>query len=90
MPRLFVDNLPKGVGEEALAALFAQSGRAVVSVSIIADRQTGESHGYAFVDMASDDDAAQAIGALHGHMLRGQRLHVSEARASKKKPGAAR
>lgn len=83
--RLFVDNLPAGVGEEALQALFAQEGRSVVTVSIMANRQTGESHGYAFIDMASSDDASKAVTALNGRLLRGQRLHVSEARPSGRK-----
>ena len=83
--RLFVDNLPVGVGEEALMSLFAQDGRGVVSVSIMADRQSGESHGYAFIDMVSANDARSAIASLHGQLLRGQRLHVSEARASGRK-----
>lgn len=83
--RLFVDNVPVGVGEEALTSLFAQEGRDVLSVAIMSDRQTGESHGYAFIDMASASDAGRAIAALHGRLLRGQRLHVSEARPSGRK-----
>ena len=83
--RLFVDNVPSGVGEEALKALFAQAGREVLHVSIMFDRQTGESHGYAFVEMASAADAALAILALHRSVLRGQRLHVSEARPSRRR-----
>jgi len=88
--RLFVDNLPGGVGEEALRALFAQEGREVLSVSIMFDRQSGESHGYAFVEMASSADAALAIVALHRSVLRGQQLHVSEARPSRRKGPAER
>ncbi len=43
--RLFVDHLPAGVSEEALRALFSQDGRVVLQVSIMSDRQTGDSHG---------------------------------------------
>lgn len=86
--RLFVDNLPPGTTEEALRALFARDGRTVTSVSIMADRQSGESHGYAFVEMASSDDAKSARRALHGHSLGGVRLHVSEARARSDKSKA--
>ena len=68
------------MSEEALSSVFAQQGRTVRSVSIISDRQTGESHGYAFVDMATDEDAAHALAALNGSELRGHKLHVSEAR----------
>jgi RNA recognition motif-containing protein len=78
--RLFVDNLPLGTTEEALHHLFSQAGRIVLKVSIMADRRTGDSHGYAFVEMASQADAARAIAALHDRNLRGHRLHVSAAR----------
>ena len=78
--RLFVDNLPPGTTEEALHALFSRDGRSVLKVAIMIDRQSGDSHGYAFVEMASAADAAQAVLALHGLQLHGQQLHVSEAR----------
>ncbi len=78
--RLFVDNLPAGITEEALRALFSRDGASVLGVSIMSDRQSGEPHGYAFVEMATPADAAQAIRALHGQLLREHRLHVSAAR----------
>ncbi len=78
--RLFVDNLPPGTTEEALRALFARGGRPVLSVSIMTDRQSGESHGYAFVEMGSSAAAAEAVHALNGHALHGAPLHVSTAR----------
>ncbi len=78
--RLFVDNLPPGVTDETLRALFSRNGGVVLTVSIMTDRQTGESHGYAFVEMGSLADAARAIRALHGHRIQGESLHVSEAR----------
>ena len=78
--RLFVDNLPAGITEEALRALFTRDGASVLGVSIMSDRQRDESHGYAFVEMATPADAAQAIRALHGRLLREHRLHVSVAR----------
>jgi len=78
--RLYVDNLPLGMTEQALRRLFSHSGRIVLEVSIMIDRRTGDSHGYAFVEMASPADAARAVAALHGRDLRGQRLHVSVAR----------
>lgn len=78
--RVFVDNLPAGTTEEALRALFGRSGRAVLSVSIMTDRQSGDSHGYAFIEMASPEDAAEAVAALHGATVHGHPLHVSLAR----------
>jgi RNA recognition motif-containing protein len=78
--RLFVDNLAPGSNEDAVRRLFAHDGRSVLTVSIMSDRQTGASHGYAFVEMGTKADAAHAIATLHGSNYRGHRLHVSEAR----------
>ena len=78
--RVFVDNLPPGTTEESLRALFGQRQGAVVQVSIMSDRRSGDSHGYAFVEMASEEDAADVVAALHGHALEGVPLHVSPAR----------
>ncbi len=78
--RVFVDNLPAGTTEEALRALFEGRAGAVVHVSIMTDRRSGDSHGYAFVDMATDDGAARAVATLHGHLIHGVPLHVSPAR----------
>jgi cold-inducible RNA-binding protein len=79
--RLFVENLPPGTAEPALQALFGASGRTVVAVSIMCDRRTGESHNYGFVEMATHEDAEQAVQSLHGLVIRGCTLHVSHARA---------
>jgi RNA recognition motif-containing protein len=78
--RLFVDNLPAGTTEDALRAVFSRDGRIVVNVAIMSDRQTGDSHGYAFVEMATTAHALHAIDQLHGRVWRGLKLHVSEAR----------
>jgi RNA recognition motif-containing protein len=78
--RLFVDNLPLGTTEEALRALFERHGGPVLDVSIMIDRRSGESHGYAFVEMATEEGASAAIVALHEHSIHGARLHVSIAR----------
>lgn len=78
--RLFVDNLPPGTTEEALRALFERNAGAVVNVSIITDRRSGDSHGYAFVEMETDAGAARAVTRVHGHLIHGLPLHVSPAR----------
>lgn len=78
--RLFVDNLRAGTTEEALRALFERYDGAVARVSIMIDRRSGESHGYAFVEMVSEDGAVAAVAALHYHSIHGARLHVSAAR----------
>jgi RNA recognition motif-containing protein len=78
--RLFIDNLHLGTTEEALRALFEGDGRSVLTVSIMSDRQSGDSHGYAFVEMGSAADALHARISLNGRDIHGQRLYVSEAR----------
>lgn len=78
--RLYVDQLPIEMGEDAVRALFSRDGRQVISVSIMTDRRTGQSHGYGFVEMASLEDAERAIEALHGLSVGGRTLHVSAAR----------
>jgi RNA recognition motif-containing protein len=83
--RIFVNNLPFKTTEEELSDLFAEFGK-VNSASIITDRESGRSRGFAFVDMA-DGEAREAIGSLDGYEINGRRINVSEAqeRATKMK-----
>src|SRR5207237_9334755 len=60
--------------------LFGSDGRNVADVAIITDRMTGQPRGFAFVNMATDDDAKRAIEALHGSSFGGRTLTVNEAR----------
>jgi RNA recognition motif-containing protein len=78
--KLYVGNLSYNTTEETLRDAFAADGRQVTEVSIITDRETGKPRGFAFVNMASDDDAKGAIEALDGQMLDGRTLRVNEAR----------
>ncbi|MDD5672730.1 MAG: RNA-binding protein [Chitinivibrionales bacterium] len=73
--KLYVGNLSWGATEEAVRNLFAQYG-AVTSVSIITDRETGRSRGFAFVEMEGADEA---IAALNGKEFDGRALKVNEA-----------
>jgi RNA recognition motif-containing protein len=79
MKNLFVGNLPFGATEDALRDLFSPFGE-VQQVRIMTDRETGKSRGFAFVEMAQDDDAAKAIAALNGKDLNGRALTINEAR----------
>lgn len=83
--KLFVGNLPYETMEQDLEALFAQAGQ-VETVSVMRDRMTGRARGFAFVEMASDDDAQKAIAQLHGHQLGGRALTVNEARPQVARP----
>jgi RNA recognition motif-containing protein len=79
MKNIFVGNLSFGATEDAVRSLFAQYG-AVERVSIITDRDTGQSRGFGFVEMGNNDEANRAIAALDGQELNGRALKVNEAR----------
>ena len=79
MKSIFVGNLDFGVTEDALRSLFEAHG-AVDRVTIMTDRDTGRSRGFAFVEMANSQEADQAIAALNGTNLSGRALNVNEAR----------
>ena len=77
--KLYVGNLSYDTTEDELRAAFGQDGREVTEVNIITDRETGRPRGFAFVTMASEEDAEGAIGAWDGQMLGGRNLRVNEA-----------
>ena len=77
--KLYVGNLAFGVTSKELEDLFGQAG-ICESVAIISDRETGQSRGFAFVEMGSNADAQKAIQQLDGRELQGRALKVNEAR----------
>ena len=77
--RLFVGNLSWNSTEDSIAQAFEQDSRGVKSVTIVTDRETGRSRGFAFVEMANEADAQAAIQALDGMELDGRALRVNEA-----------
>ena len=79
MKKIFVGNLDFGATEDSVRALFEPYG-AVDSVSVITDRDTGRSRGFAFVEMADAGQADAAINALNGTNLGGRTLNINEAR----------
>lgn len=83
--RLFVGSLPYSVTQAQLEELFAKAGT-VSSVSLITDRQTGNSKGFAFVEMSSDEEATNAIQLLNGTDFEGRALVVNEARPQEDRP----
>src|SRR5215208_6241248 len=76
--RIYVGNLSFQTTENDLTGLFEQTG-AVESVSIITDRDTGRSKGFAFVEMDAES-AEKAIAQFNGTELNGRSLTVNEAR----------
>ncbi len=82
--KLYVGSLPYSTTEQQLSELFAQHG-AVQSSKVITDRYTGQSRGFGFVEMATDEDAQKAIAALNGAQFGGRTLVVNEARPQEKR-----
>jgi RNA recognition motif-containing protein len=84
--KLYVGNLPYTTTESDLETLFAQAG-AVETVNVIRDRETGRARGFAFVEMATDEDAQQAVTQLHDRNFGGRRLTVNEAKPQAPRSG---
>lgn len=82
--KVYVGNLPFSISEERLRELFSQFG-SVASVKIITD-ETGRSKGFAFVEFASDDEAASAADNLNGTDLEGRNIKVEVARPQEFRP----
>jgi cold-inducible RNA-binding protein len=83
--KIFVGNLDFGATEESIHSLFAPHGT-VERVSLVMDRETGRSRGFAFVEMA-EGDADKAIAALNGTKFTGRALNVNEARPKPERAG---
>ncbi|AQQ70448.1 splicing factor, CC1-like family [Limihaloglobus sulfuriphilus] len=83
---IYTGNLGLTVLEQDLRDLFGAFGQ-VNSVRIISDKNTGESKGYGFVEMAKPEDAQQAINSLNGKDLKGQDIKVSVSKPKRKGGG---
>ena len=77
--KLYVGNLPYDTSEQDLQTLFAGAGT-VETVNVMRDMATGRARGFAFVEMASDEEAQQAISMLNNRDMGGRNLTVNEAR----------
>lgn len=90
MKNLFVGNISFQTTQGDLQSLFEPFGE-ITQIQVITDRDTGRSRGFAFVEMANDAEAAQAIAALNGKEVDGRALNVNEARPkTDRKPSAGR
>src|SRR5215471_14759436 len=83
--RLYVGNLSYQTDDATLREAFSQEGRKVLTVHVVMDRDTGRPRGFAFVEMATDEDAQAAITAMDGQELGGRTLRVSQ--AEDRRPG---
>ncbi len=77
--KLYVGNLPYSANQQTLQDAFGRCGT-VESVKVITDRDTGQSKGFAFVEMSSDSEAQKAIQELNGYSLDDREIKVNEAK----------
>ena len=87
--KLFVGNLSFDITENDLQDAFAAHGT-VSETNLMMDRTTGRPRGFAFVTMATAEEAQKAIDALNGAMLGGRNLTVNEARPREERNGGGR
>jgi len=85
MKNLYVGNLPHSTNESELRSLFQPHGD-IEKVSMVTDRETGRSRGFAFVEMTNDGEAEKAIAALNGTELGGRALTINEAKPKTDRP----
>lgn len=77
--KLYVGGLPYSTQDGALKDYFAQAGN-VTSAVIIMDKMSGRSKGFGFVEMATDEEAQNAVSMFNGKEFEGRKLTVNEAR----------
>jgi RNA recognition motif-containing protein len=87
--KLYVGNLAFSFTQDDLEKLFSAHGT-VQSAQLIMDRDTGQSKGFGFVEMATDEEAKAAIAALNGQQAGGRQLTVNEARPKTEGGGGGR
>lgn len=76
--RIYVGNLPYSADNAQLSQLFSAYGE-VVDARVITDRTTGQSKGFGFVELSTEEDARRAISELNGTMLGNRTLRLDEA-----------
>jgi len=86
MKKVYVANISFNATEQDIKDLFSEYGE-IESVKMITDKYTGQSRGFAFVEMESEDDAKKAISSLNGSTFMGRTLTVAEARPQQKRQG---
>ena len=84
--KLYVGNLPYSANQQTLQDTFSKCGT-VQSVNVISDRDSGQSKGFAFVEMSSNAEAQKAIQEFNGFSLDGREIKVNEAKPQEKRSG---
>ena len=87
--KLYVGNLSLNIGNSELEKMFTAYGK-VISAKVINERTTGQSRGFGFVEMGTDQEAQAAISALSGKSIEGGNLMVNEARSQESRGGGGR
>jgi cold-inducible RNA-binding protein len=87
--KLFVGNLSFNATTADLETLFGQAGT-VASVNIISDKFSGQSRGFGFVEMGSNQEAQTAIERFNGYEWQGRALTVNEAKPQESRGGGGR
>ena len=87
--KLYVGNLAFQTTSQELQELFAQAGT-VESASVVEDRDTGRSRGFAFIEMSSEEEANSAIEQFNGKEVGGRALKVNEAKPRENRGGGGR
>ena len=83
--KIYVGNLSWNADESDLRDAFSAHGE-VTSVQIITDRESGRSRGFAFVEMANDAEAQEAISAVNNKEIDGRPVKVNEAKPRNERP----
>jgi RNA recognition motif-containing protein len=81
---IYVGQLPYSVGEDELRELFKEFGE-IAGINIVKDRFSGQSKGFAFIEMPSNSEADKAIKALNKSFLGGREIKVNQAEQRKQK-----
>lgn len=84
--KIYVGNLSYDVAESDLEQAFGQFGK-VTSVNVLKDKQTGESKGFGFIEMAEVSEGQTAIKEMDGKEFMGRELKVDQAKAKPVRPG---
>ncbi len=86
---IYVGNLPYGTSEDDLRDSFSAHGN-VTSVNLIKDKFSGESKGFAFVEMEDNKSGDAAIKALNGTSIGGRNIKVNQAKSKSERPSRPR
>jgi cold-inducible RNA-binding protein len=83
--KLYVGGLPYRTTDSELEEAFAPHGT-VTSAKVVTDRETGQSRGFGFVEMSSEEEAKAAADAMNGTEMGGRKIVVNEARPLEARP----